>query len=488
MPKFLDVSNKAAARAAIDFDVAAYDVAVEALSQTEAVAEAAVAAVEDAADGLDLVLASDPRLPEARDADIFRVCDITGATALKVTEDGETVIGGTEFRAAGDLYSGLRIMDSANSLAMEVRPDGTVFVGQFATDSASFAAVETSKVHVMIAMGQSNMSGRGEPTDAELDPDDSRIWQYGSGANAITQATVPLDMADVPAGLSPITVIAREYLKRLPPGEVVLIVPAAKGASVLGAVDTEAVNGVWSVNYVGASLDLYGLAVSQIDAAIAAAGEKWSTAEVVVTGMFWHQGEGNASTSTADYKTRFDAIVSDLRSHLSDADMPVVLGGMSPEWVAANPSLDNIVAAHIDTPSRVVRTGFAPGPVDACARAGNQVHYHRTGVIELGKRMLAAWDRALLNETGLEQHAPMRVSAELVSGTLTVEWDLPPCRYTGFTVEYDDGGGWTAITHTDVSTTATTTGVTAPVQVRVATVNEEGTSYTSTPVYADYKG
>ena len=496
MPRFIDidgsVSSEAAAdaRAAIGFDAAAYDAAVSALATDESVSEAAVVAVEAAADSLNLVVSTDPRLPEVGEPDVFRIRDITGASAIEVSADGETKIGDTIMRAEGPYYSGLRIMDSEDKLALDVRPDGTVFVGQFSEDSSSFDAVQTTKVHVLIAMGQSNMAGRAEPFGGDLDPVDSRIWQLASGDTEITAATVPLGMPDGSPymGLSPITVIAREYVKRLPPGELVLIIPAAKGASILGEVDTEAINGVWVPGYVGESLDLYGNAITQIETALRVAAVKWPTADIAVTAMFWHQGEGNASNSTAIYEERFDALVSDLRSQLSDPDLPVVLGGMSPEYVAATPGLERIVAAHTNTPSRVLRTAFAPGPVDGGHRLGDQVHFHRGGVIELGRRMLLAWDRALINVLNEEQHAPMSVTAQLVGGELTVKWDFPPCRYTGFVVEYDEGSGWTAITHTDVSTTATASGLTAPVQVRVSTINEEGTSYTTTPVYADYKG
>ena len=332
MPRFIDIDGDAPiaaadeARAAIGAtsltdvadQIAAEDIpgqVTAAVAAASTVLDAAADAVVDAAAGLDIALASDERFPVLSDPDTFRVRDITGASVIQVTPDGDAIIGDTTFRAAGKPYSGFRVMDSENALAFDVRPDGSVFVGQFASDSdgGGYLVDRTvAKVHVLIGAGQSNMSGRGEPTDAELDPEDARIFQFGSGATQITQATVPLDMVDVPAGLSPITVIARDYLLRVPDNEVVLIIPAAKGASVLGTDTTESVNGVWNVAYAGASTDLYALMIAQIDAALAAAAAKWVNADINTVGLFWNQGEANSATATADYETRFDAIVADL--------------------------------------------------------------------------------------------------------------------------------------------------------------------------------
>jgi hypothetical protein len=462
-------------------DAATVGSLVAAIAADGTVVDAAAAAVDAATDGLDIVLGDDARLPAAGEPDTFVVADIYGSEAMSVKADGDTVIGSTKFTTGS--FDGLRIRDNADKLALEVKADGSVFIAKLAADS--FAP---STVHVIIGMGQSNMSGRGEPIDAELDPINPRLWQFGSGSNLITQATVPLDMVDVPAGLSPLTVIARDYLQRIPANDVVLLIPAAKGASILGGTTEVNANGVWNAAYVGASTNLYSLAKTQIANALTDAAAKWPGATINLVGMFWHQGEANSNTtSQADYAARLDAIISNLRTTLADADMPVVIGGMTPEYVTIA-SRSNTQAAHIDTPSRVLRTGFAPGVVNASIQDADQVHYHRDGVIELGHRMLAAYDRALLNKSTSEQHPPMSVTATIISGLLTINWTLPPCRYTGFTAEYNSGSGWTAISRSGVSTTSTASGVTAPVQVRVATINENGTSYTTTPVYATSGG
>ncbi len=467
------------------------------LADDATVAAAAAEAAASAVEAADLVSGSDPRLPIAGDADVFRVRDRAGYTVLSVDGDGEAKFGATGVKPDG-WYPGLRVYDNDDQLAFAIKPDGTVFIGQFSDDSAG-ASTTVSTVHVLIGAGQSNMAGAARPTDAEIDPPDPRIFQYGN-TSEIETATVPLRLVyGTTNGLSVLTVIAREYLKRLPPGDVVLIIQGARGGSFVGSTTDTGSNGVWNAAYTGASVNLYGNLKTAITGALAAIPVKWPDATVKVAGLFWHQGEANSdwgttdayATQIADYKTRLDAMFAGIRTHLSDSDLPIVVGGMVPEYIAARTY--TVAAAHIDTPKRVVRTGYADGVANGGGYynvATDLVHYQREGVTELGRRMLDARDRALLNVTSSEPVPPRIVTATIVNGTLTANWSQPSCRYTAFVVEYSTNSGstWSTITHSDVSTVAVKTSLTAPVMVRVSTTNETGTSAPSTAVYATLGG
>lgn len=482
------VASAAAAAAAAAVD-AVDELVTDALAEEATVVASAAAAAATAATAeiaaRNLVAADDLRIPRLGDANRLVIRDRAGYIAMEVNSSGDAVIGGVT--VANDRYSnGFRIMDSDDQLAFEVRDDGTVFVGQFADDSDG-GSTRTITVHVLIAAGQSNMAGAAFPTDAEIDPPNPRIFQFGATARTITTATVPLDMvdADTSNGISPITFIARSWLQRIGPDDVVLIIPGARAGTQLNSATATNASGVWNAAYTGASTNMYGLLKSQITEALAAIPLRWPGSTTKVVGMFWHQGEANLSSSGSafsDYNGWFDAIVSDLRTHVSDADMPVVLGGLVPEY---SPSSPHPRSSHVDTPSRVVRTGFAEG-VSNGSGYNDITHYTRQGSAELANRMVAAYDRALVNTADSGPLPPLTVQATLVSGVLTITWAQPLCRYTGFTVEYSTNAGstWTSITKTDVSATATASGVTGPVLVRVATINNVGTSATSTPVYA----
>ena len=468
----------------------------------DVVAVAAEEAVTADIAGRDMLEGDDQRVPVIADSDGDWVAAGTGPAgefywgihADGTFESSAMTVGDDAVTAQEDVEDLLwaPVVFSDNTYG-EIHMDADGRVQQWALDAwAERMSISGSPdtVHVLIGMGQSNMSGRGTPTSAEIDPPDPRIFQYGAHATDITQATVPLDMVDTPSGVSPLTLIAREYVQRLPTGDVILLIPAARGSSTLGTATETDPNGVWNAAYTGTSDDLYGMAKAQIDAALAAVSEKWPNATKKVTGMFWHQGEGNLGTSESDYATRFDAIVSDLRTHLSDPDLPVVLGGMVTEWVETHSGLENIVAAHVDTPSRVVRTGYAYPPANGGGAqnllADNQVHFNREALGVLSSRMLTAWDRALRNTLTSVPNVPQRIEATLNGTTLMVNWSQPMCRYTGFTVEYSaNGGAWTDIPTTTVDTTAVATiSGTNPVTVRLSVTNEVGTTVTSTPVYA----
>jgi hypothetical protein len=480
-----DVANavSAAADAATE---AVEELVTDALAEEATVIASAASAAATAATAeiaaRNLVAADDLRIPRLGDDDRLVVRDRAGKIAVEVTDNGQTVIGNVTLE--NDRYSnGLRILDAEDKVAFEVRTDGTVYVGEFAEDSDG-GSTRPLTVHVLIAAGQSNMAGAAFPTDAEIDPPNPRIFQFGASARTITTATVPLDMvdADTSNGISPITFIARSWLQRIGPDDVVLIIPGARGGTQLNSATATNASGVWNAAYTGASTDMYGLLKSQITEALAAIPLRWPGSTIKIVGLFWHQGEANLGTTFSDYNGWFDAIVSDLRTHVSDSDMPVVLGGLVPEY---SPGDLTPRSSHVDTPSRVVRTGFAEG-VSNGSGYNDLTHYTRQGSAELANRMVAAYDRALVNTADSGPLPPLTVQATLVAGVLTINWAQPLCRYTGFTVEYSTNAGstWTSITKTDVSATATASGVTGPVLVRVATINNVGTSATSTPVYA----
>ena len=123
------------------------------------------------------------------------------------------------------------------------------------------STAQVTVLHVFLAAGQSNMSGRGRPSGGAYDPTDPRIFQYGATNRTFRPATVPLDMHDPATGISPATTFAREYLKTQPPNVGVLIIPAAHGAT---AFTTALDKLTWSVGVAAdPTLDLPALAVAQ---------------------------------------------------------------------------------------------------------------------------------------------------------------------------------------------------------------------------------
>ncbi|AXJ09537.1 sialate O-acetylesterase [Arthrobacter sp. PM3] len=247
-------------------------------------------------------------------------------------------------------------------------------------------------LHVFLAAGQSNMSGRGLPLDGAVDVADPRIFQYGAKVRTFRPATVPLDMHDSPSGLSPATTMAREYLKTQPADVGVLIIPAAHGDT---GFTSAAQTLTWSVGAASApEFDLPALAVKQTLAGIAAARAAGYTVEL--KGILWHQGEKNSLTSAAVYSAGLDEAIAYFRRQLSAPKLPFVVGRMTPEGIAARPGRPNVDKVHYQTPGRVAYTGFAPSL--ACALNPNDTtHFARAGVEYLGRSYLAGYRQALAN-------------------------------------------------------------------------------------------
>lgn len=247
-------------------------------------------------------------------------------------------------------------------------------------------------LHVFLAAGQSNMSGRGLPSGGTPDGEDPRMFQYGAKARTFGPATVPLDMHDAATGISPATSFAREYLKAQPDNVGVLIVPAAHG----GTSFTNATASLtWSVDVASAPrFDLPALAVAQTVEGIAAA--KAAGYSVELKGILWHQGEGNAAVSTSVYAARLDQLIEFFRARLKSPKLPFVVGRMAPEGIAATPGLANIDTAHRETPARIAYTGFAKSTAGG-VNQGDRIHFSRVGVEYLGKTYLSGYRQAAAN-------------------------------------------------------------------------------------------
>ncbi|MDQ0823210.1 hypothetical protein QFZ69_004089 [Arthrobacter sp. V1I7] len=254
------------------------------------------------------------------------------------------------------------------------------------------AAATPTVLHVFLAVGQSNMSGRGLPSGTTDDPADSRIFQFGATNRTFRTASVPLDMHDTAGGISPATTFARGYLKTQPANVGVLIIPAAHGDT--GFTDAAATL-TWTVGAATSStFDLPALAVAQTFAGMAAARARGRT--VSLKGILWHQGEKNSTTSTSEYSARLDRLIAFFRSRLAAPKLPFVVGRMSLEGIEAAPGRANVDKSHRETPERVAHTGFAPSLAGA-VNAGDPIHFSRSGVDYLGRTYLSGFLDAVRN-------------------------------------------------------------------------------------------
>lgn len=318
--------------------------------------------------------------------DQWRVTDLTGAIALAVTDSGSVRVAGTEHRSSMAPY---RVTDEDGHIAFEVDSDGRTHIYDFANDGSGGGVPTT--LHLFVAAGQSNMSGRGKPVEA---PVSRRIMQYGANRRVLEQAPVILDMVDSPSGTSPALFFAHHYLATQPSNVGVLLVPAARGGTAfVGTPEAPASAWTWTPGAAPSpDYALYERSVEQTQEAIAAAEAEGY--HVIIKGVLWHQGEGNGSIT--DYAERFDPMVESYRADLEHPTLPVMVGQMCPEGMAATPGKYNVDAAHQDTPYRVPFTGFAPATWDG-HNEGDTTHFSTVGTAHLGDTYLTAYTQAVGN-------------------------------------------------------------------------------------------
>lgn len=364
------------------------------------------------------------------------------------------------------------IVDESNNVALGVNREGHTHLNR--TDTS-----DIKELHMFILAGQSNMSGRARPY-VERDTTDRRIFQYGSTRKVIERATVPLDMHDTPLGMSYSTVFAREYLKKMPEGVALLLVPCAHGGTGF-TTTTESpaptgystnTAGTWQVGYTASTANLYDQMLDQISAAIVAA-ENMFNITPEPKGLLWHQGENDAynGITKESYETFITALLDGVRSHVSSPNLPVVVGGMVPEWIDATAGASAVDSAHKSLLVSRSNTAFVPGK-RGTGQEGDIVHYGLDGVEYLGAETLSGYYNAVANDTTFPLTPVSDIYAYKASTNVYVSWRAPLCRVSHYDLEYRiDGGAWTSVVMSDTHSRGTTiTGVADGLcEVRVGT-------------------
>lgn len=341
---------------------------------------------------------------------------------------------------------------------------------------------------IWAVLGQSNTSSGNGIDVTYIDTPDPRIDQFANTSNVtysrqVVKAVDPLMHQQGMSGVGFAMTFAKNYLGAVPPNRRVLLVPCGRGST--GFLPSAGYT--WDPADTTTATNLYNLAVQQITAALAAAGPN-----ARLVGVLWHQGEGDsASTTEANaYAGHLDALIDGLRATFG-ANMLFVLGQMSIDrmnehvaMLGAASGYPIVNAAHIDTPRRKVRTGFAYGPVGLYNAENEKIHYSAAGQRILGRRYFDAYLLAAANIMGVAPVSPGAVAVtQTGANTATVAWTRTAGRVTDYLVEYRvNAGSWGQLTRPQsIDITALLTGLTAlsTVEVRVSAINEQGMSVPS---------
>lgn len=484
-----------------NFKILAKDSAVEALAEEPTLVDAAEAVVTTALVDANVITGTSKLENE------FIIVDSSGYYAIKANADGSVEI--PDFHTSyitnedGSVLQpkpGFVVRDADHYIAFEVTPDGKVYIGD--PDFVQDLVPSTNTIELIIGTGQSNSEGRATPIGPLMDPPHNRLFMaqwvknlqptdvtYSTApyVSDVVPATVPLSSQQSQIGLSIQTVIAREIIRRSDDQTKVVILNAAAGGSGLVKENNQ---GSWAVDYAGSKPRLYEIAKNAITATLAQLALKWPGV-TVRPWIVWHQGEADGATAQATYEAALDALFSGLRTHLGSPSVPIVIGGLVPEYVeAGGVGFANIRAALAGAQSRNSYVAYTDGVPNGggSQNTADQVHYARAGVERLGLNMYKALNRASVSTTTATPHKPLDVSAVFDGSNLSIKWSEPDSRFTNFVVEYSvDGLTWiTAVRVIPTICEQKVTGLSAsaPVRVRVSTVNGANTSESTIPVTA----
>jgi hypothetical protein len=318
---------------------------------------------------------------------------------------------------------------------------------------------------VVLIAGQSNAQGAAIDFTPGVAPDTtpSRSFQFGAtaavlrdGAGTITPATDPLiqRFTQSTVTMGPGISFAREYVKTMPAGRKLLLVPAAYSGTGFTKTNHGTENSTHWRPGDNTGVNLYESAIAQTLAAIAAAGSN-----ARLKGIIWVQGEADEAMAAATYQGFLDSLIAGFRTRLSSPDLPFIIGGMVPEGLAAVPGRAAIANVQIATPARVAHTSYVPG------NSGNYIdsglHYNALGQRTLGAALYnTGLPAAIANSPAPPAQVTGLVVGSVGSTSVSLSWTSIP-EATSYVVERKPSSGsvW-ATTQTVTSPAAVETGLT----------------------------
>ncbi|QLF84171.1 minor tail protein [Gordonia phage Pytheas] len=465
----------------------------EAIASDGTVADAAASAVAADIAGRDLVQRADPGIPQSKTLSAQYLTALLGLSdelVWGVKSDGAVqipiaeVAGGRTMQIPAEGLSWAALIDAAGRIG-ELCLDNSGQVPSWVLArwaarmgmTGSDPAVSSWPLDIVIVAGQSNATQR-SALSATVEPSTDSVVEW-NGSTFVPAAGVPW----LGSGF------ARDYaaMHGRPRRRRVAIVKAALGSTGFSSLDP----GTWDRTVTtGATAYLYPEMIAKAQAALAAA-----PAGSQIVAMLWSQGEQDRGIAATTYQSKLDDLIAQTRIDLGIPDLPVIVGSVSPDWIKylesqSSPDYRGAAINNIleDTPRRLARTAFVPGPA-SMSEPETGIHWTPQGQALRGIAMArVGLDTALLNLATSAPMPPQNLRVTRSGTEVVVEWDHPVTRITSYTIQVstDHGTVWTGMT-LDRPTAHKVTGSVAvgtPVWVRGTGTNEVGTSMISGEVHA----
>ncbi len=234
---------------------------------------------------------------------------------------------------------------------------------------------DKSKFKIILLAGQSNMAGRGVPTEADKVPHPRVVMMDKNGDWVPCTDPIHFDKKD--AGVGPGKTFA-EALAESDPSITVGVVPCAVGGTSVA---------LWVP---GAEWTLYNGTVRHLYEETVARAKK-AMERGTLTAILWHQGESDCMRRNGYvYQARFPLVIEGFRRDLGAEGVPFICGGLFP--AEANGWFGKIES---NTQRWACEYAYGPGkfvpcPED-CKRNPDNIHFTRDSQVEFGKRYFAAF-------------------------------------------------------------------------------------------------
>lgn len=249
-------------------------------------------------------------------------------------------------------------------------------------------------IHSILIIGQSNMGGRGYPTEVEpIVSDKIKVLRNGRWQNMYT----PVNPDRAFSGVNLAESFAKRYSDEK--GVTVGIIPCADG---------------------GTSMDQWQVGGLLFDHAVYQCRLASRTSNIVA--VLWHQGESDCSVERyTTYEGKLCTMISELKRQAGLGDIPVLLGGLG-DFLAVCKYGENLVnygrvnEALLRAAGRISRCGFVSA-VGLTANPDN-LHFNAKSLREFGDRyyevFLTLEDRDRVYEEKSTEGGAIRSAMELL--------------------------------------------------------------------------
>ncbi len=240
--------------------------------------------------------------------------------------------------------------------------------------TSSYAAqaldVEKESFHLYLLIGQSNMAGRGVPTEQDQTPH-PRVFMLNK-ENEWAPAVEPLHF-DKPqiAGVGPGFAFGKA-MAEANPDCVIGLIPCAVGGSPIS---------VWKAGayYEPTKSHPYDDAIQRAQIAMR---------KGVLKGILWHQGEGDSNPIDGPlYEERLIDLIKRLRAVLDSPDVPFIAGELAKTFTDKRPEHKYIHDAIRAVSKSVPNTYWVSAKGLTCK--SDNVHFNTKSTRELGRRYAA---------------------------------------------------------------------------------------------------